>query len=127
MEFVSTSPVFLSHRDSVKTKFARHPYQCRPRTLVGHDVWIGEGALIKAGVCVGHGSVIGMGSIVTKDVQPYSIVAGNPAELIRMRFDPDVVGALLRLEWWNWSDEQLVEYGAYFNDPRMLLAKIRAP
>lgn len=70
MHFVSTSPVFLSHKDSVKTKFARHDYLPMVRTRVGHDVWIGEGAFIKAGVCIGTGAVVGMGAVVTKDVPP---------------------------------------------------------
>jgi acetyltransferase-like isoleucine patch superfamily enzyme len=87
MEFASTSPVFLSHKDSVKAEFARHDYSQDAMTTIGNDVWIGERVLIKAGVNVGHGAVVGMGSVVTKDVTPYAIVAGNPSKLIRMRFD----------------------------------------
>ena len=78
MEYVSTSPVFLDHRDSVKAKFSHHHYVWRAKTSIGHDVWIGEAALIKGGLNIGHGAVIGMGSVVTKDVPPYAIVAGNP-------------------------------------------------
>ena len=127
VDFVSTSPVFLSHRDSVKAKFARHEYSFRPRTIIGHDVWIGEGAYIKSGVRIGHGSVVGMASVVTRDVAPYSIVAGNPARLIRMRFEPHVAEALLRLQWWNWPEAKLAEYGRYFDDPASLLDRFQSP
>jgi chloramphenicol O-acetyltransferase type B len=127
VDFVSTSPVFLSHRDSVKAKFARHEYSSQPRTIIGHDVWIGEGAYVKAGVRIGHGSVVGMASVVTRDVAPYSVVAGNPARLVRMRFEADVAEALLRLQWWDWPEEKLAEYGRYFDDPVSLLDRCRTP
>lgn len=121
MEYVSTSPVFLSHRDSVKAKFSRHPYVWRTHTTIGHDVWIGENVLIKGGVKIGHGAVIGMGSVVTRDVPPYAIVAGNPARLIRMRFRPEVVEALLKLQWWNLPDEELRRLAPDFPDPEKML------
>ncbi|MDS4048381.1 CatB-related O-acetyltransferase [Accumulibacter sp.] len=121
MEYVSTSPVFLAHRDSVKTKFSRHPYAWRVRTTIGHDVWIGENVLIKGGVNVGHGAVVGMGSVVTRDVPPYAIVAGNPAHLIRMRFGAEMIEALLKLEWWNLPDQELRRLAPQFTDPEVML------
>lgn len=121
LHFVSTSPVFLSHKDSVKTKFARHEYLPIVRTHIGHDVWIGERALIKPGVRIGHGAVVGMGSVVTKDVEPYSIVAGNPAHLLRMRFDKHVVEGLLSMHWWDLPDTEIQRLGPLFNDPLKLL------
>ncbi len=117
MHFVSTSPVFLSHRDSVKTKFSRHIYQSMPKTVIGNDVWIGFGAKIRAGVSVGHGAVIGMGSVVTSDVAPYAIVAGNPAREIRRRFSPEICDGLLRSEWWLYSDKILTNCARNFNNP----------
>lgn len=120
-EFVSTSPVFLSHKDSVKAKFANHKYLPVIRTTVGNDVWIGEGVFVKAGITIGDGSVVGMGAVVTKDVAPYSIVAGNPARLIRLRFDQDVVEALLKMKWWELPGSELRRLGPAFNDPRALL------
>ncbi len=81
--------------------------------------------MIKAGVRVGHGSVVGMGSVVTRDVKPYSIVAGNPARLIRLRFEPDMISALLSLEWWNWPADKLARYGLYFDNPHELLSKVQ--
>ncbi len=126
MHFVSTSPVFLSHKDSVKTKFAHHVYSPILRTEIGADVWIGEGAFIKAGVHIGHGAVIGMGAVVTHDVPPYAVVAGNPARLIRCRFDDVVIAGLLASQWWNWSDERLLQFGPVMNDPVAFLQKIKS-
>lgn len=122
--FVSTSPVFLSHKDSIKTKFARHDYLPLLHTEIGADVWIGEGAFIKAGVHIGHGSIIGMGAVVTRDVSPYAVVAGNPARLIRYRFDADVISGLLASRWWDWSESRLREMGPYMNDPGAFLGKV---
>jgi acetyltransferase-like isoleucine patch superfamily enzyme len=120
-EYVSTSPVFLSHKDSVRTKFARHDYLPVVRTQVGNDVWIGERAMIRAGTHIGDGAVVGMGSVVTRDVPPYGIVAGNPARLIRMRFDQPVIDGLLALRWWEFDDEELRRIGPLIPDPVALL------
>jgi chloramphenicol O-acetyltransferase type B len=123
MEFVSTSPAFLSHKDSIKAKFSRHEYLPVARTTIGNDVWIGEGVFVKAGVTVGHGAVIGMGAVVTKNVPPYAVYAGNPAKLIKMRFDEEVVNALLKMQWWNLPESELAEIAKHFNDPRLMLDK----
>lgn len=124
--FVSTSPVFLSHKDSVKAKFARHEYLPSLRTTIGADVWIGDGAYIKAGVHVGHGAIVGMGAVVTRDVTPYAVVAGNPARVIRDRFEAPVIDGLLQSQWWTWSEETLSEYGPVMNDPHAFLAKLHS-
>ena len=70
---------------------------------VGHDVWIGYGATIMPGVQVGSGAIIATASVVTKDVPPFAIVGGNPAQLIRYRFDEGVREALLEIAWWDWD------------------------
>jgi acetyltransferase-like isoleucine patch superfamily enzyme len=74
---------------------AQHDY-----TVIGHDVWIGHDAVIMAGVKVGHGAIIGRNAVVTKDVEPYQIVAGNPAKPIRYRFEKEQREALLASKWW---------------------------
>lgn len=70
-------------------------------TVIGNDVWIGQNATLLPGVHVGDGAIIGLGSIVSRDVEPYTIVAGNPAKPIRKRFDSEMIELLLRLQWWN--------------------------
>ena len=121
IHFVSSSPVFLSHKDSVKTKFSRFDFSFQPKTTIGNDVWIGHGAKIKAGVKIGHGAVIGMGSIVTKDVEPYTIVGGNPAKVIRTRFDKKTIDALLKSKWWNYPDDKLRSVAKNFDNPDKFL------
>jgi acetyltransferase-like isoleucine patch superfamily enzyme len=120
LKHVSTSPVFLSHRDSIKKKFAHHHYEVNKVTSIGNDVWIGEGVFLKAGVVVGDGAAIGMGSVVTRDVPAYAIVAGNPAKLIGYRFDEATVSRLLELQWWTWPDSRLEALGDSFDDPDKL-------
>jgi len=125
MHYVSTSPVFLSHKDSVKTKFSKHDYLPEIRTVLGHDVWVGENAMIKAGVKVGTGAVVGMGAVVTKDVPAYAVVGGNPARILRYRFDHDVIKILLASKWWDLSSDNLILLGAYVDRPQLFLEKIK--
>ncbi|WP_027525703.1 chloramphenicol acetyltransferase [Bradyrhizobium sp. Ec3.3] len=74
---------------------------------IGHDVWIGHGAIVLPGRNIGTGAVVAGGAIVTKDVPAYTIVAGNPARIVRRRFSDDIAGRLARLAWWNWDHEGL--------------------
>ena len=76
-------------------------------THIGNDVWIGYKATILPGVDIGHGCIVGAQSVVTKDFPPYSVLAGNPARLIRSRFEPEVVAELLRVAWWDWPPEKV--------------------
>lgn len=78
-------------------------------TIIGNDVWIGNSATIMQGVKVGHGAIIGTNSLVTKDIEPYTIVGGNPARVIRKRFDEEAIELLLRAAWWDWPIEKITD------------------
>ena len=85
-----------------------HP-ATKSKVIIGNDVWIGINALILSGITIGDGAIIGAQSVVTKDVEPYTIVAGNPAKVIRTRFDNETINELLKIKWWNWSIERIKE------------------
>ena len=87
------------------------------RVTIGHDTWLGHGAIVLPGRHVATGAVVGAGAVVTKDVPPYTIVAGNPATEIRPRFAPDIADRLLALAWWDWDNDRL---GAALQDFRTL-------
>lgn len=106
-DWVSTSPVFHKWENIMKKNFARHEFEIFKRTTIGNDVWIGNRVMVKAGVKIADGAVIGMGSIVTKDIGPYEIWAGNPARMIRKRFDDETIATLEEMKWWNWNDEKI--------------------
>ena len=87
---------------------------------IGNDVWIGYRVTILSGVTIGDGAVLGAGSIVTKDIEPYTIVAGNPAKEIRKRFDKKTIRRLLEEKWWEWDDEKVNEnYNYLCNKPSL--------
>lgn len=74
---------------------------------IGHDTWIGHGAMIKPEVTIGHGAVVASGAVVTKDVAPYTIVGGNTARVIRPRYSEAVAGQMMDLAWWDWDHDAL--------------------
>ena len=84
--------------------------------VIGNDVWIGNNVLIRGGVRIGNGAVIGMGSVVTKDVPPYAVVGGNPAKIIKMRFDDVTIDKLLKIQWWNWDLDKIKHNNKLFYD-----------
>ena len=75
-------------------------------TVIGNDVWIGQNAVILPGVHIGDGAIIGANSVVGSDVAPYTIVAGNPAKVLRRRFDDEMTGLLLSFKWWDKSVDE---------------------
>lgn len=90
---------------------------------VGHDVWIGHGAIIMPGKNIGNGAVIGSSSVVTKDVEPYTIVVGNPAKPIRRRFSKEIGQQLDQIAWWDWSHEVIKERLNEFEDIHSFIEK----
>ncbi len=85
------------------------PVASKGPIVIGSDVWLGFGCTILTGVTIGHGAVVGAGSVVSKDIEPYAIVAGNPARVIRHRFEPATVELMLRLAWWDWDIDDILE------------------
>ena len=110
--------------DAVSTSLSvSHRYQATTKmSSIGHDVWIGHDAVIMAGVSVGHGAIVARNAVVTKDVEPYQIVAGVPARPVRYRFDADTREALLASQWWNLDHDALRELP--FEDPQAFLQAV---
>ncbi|MEQ1950406.1 DapH/DapD/GlmU-related protein [Mesorhizobium yinganensis] len=79
------------------------------QVTIGHDVWIGHGAVVMPGVSIGNGAVVGANAVVTRDVEPFAIVAGSPARMLRRRFSDNVCGRIEKLAWWDWPVETLFE------------------
>lgn len=126
LDWISTSPVFEDVKNSgTNVKFATEKIQPVKTTNIGHDVWIGEGAMIKQGVTIGNGAVIGAMAMVTKDIPAYAIVAGIPAQIIRYRFDESTISALEKSKWWDYSDDKLKEMGNFIKEPRKFIEAIK--
>lgn len=117
MEWAGMSPVFYAGRDSIKKKFSEHVLPIAKKTIVGNDVWIGRSAILLSGINIGDGAVIGAGAVVTKDVPAYAIVAGNPARIVRYRFNPKIINELQEIKWWNFSENQLKNAARLVEDP----------
>lgn len=124
-EWVSTHPSFFSNKKQagfsfvMENLFAEHKFidlEEKWHCEIGNDVWIGNNVKILEGVKIGSGSIIAMGSIVTKDIEPYSIVGGTPAKIIRKRFGKQEIDYLLDFKWWNKSITWIEEHAEYFKD-----------
>lgn len=105
-DWISTFPFFFMGEEPAFSD-AQSAYQPAGDTVIGHDVWIGAEAMIMPGVKIGDGAMIGSRALVTKDVEPYSIVGGNPARVIRKRFSDDDIRKLLEMAWWHWDLDQI--------------------
>ncbi|MDE6523567.1 MAG: CatB-related O-acetyltransferase [Muribaculaceae bacterium] len=101
-----TFPLFFEEWDLPKSEVAT-AWDNKGDIIIGNDVWIGYDAVIMAGVKIGDGAIIGARAVVTKDVEPYSIVGGVPAKEIRKRFKPDIIEKLQYLQWWNWPENKI--------------------
>lgn len=93
-------------QDAMKGK----SYPTKGNTVIGNDVWIGHGATIMPGVHIGDGAIIATKAVVTKHVEPYTIIGGNPAKPIKKRFSDDIISKLLDLQWWDWDIEKITQH-----------------
>lgn len=107
---ISTYPFSIMGGDWANRLEAENDFPHKGDTIIGNDVWTGWNSTILPGVTVGDGAVIGASAVVTKDVPPYAIVGGNPARVIRMRFEDSVIEQLLSLGWWNWEIEKITQH-----------------
>ncbi len=111
MSGISTFPFFIFGNGWETARPAEHELLYKGDTVIGNDVWIGYDALIMPGVTIGDGAIIAARSVVAADVPPYAIVAGNPAQIVRQRFDSDSVRRLQAIAWWDrptaWITEHL--------------------
>lgn len=106
MNAASTFPFYIFEGWEQETP-STDVFSFKGDTVVGNDVWIGQNATILPGVHIGDGAIIGASSVVASDVEPYSIVAGNPAKQLRKRFDSELIAILLELKWWELPIEQI--------------------
>lgn len=106
MDWISTFPFFFMPEEPAFAD-AENAYRPAGDTVVGNDVWIGAEAMIMPGIRIGHGAMIGSRALVTRDVPPYTIVAGNPAREIRKRFSDEEIAMLLEMAWWDWPIERI--------------------
>ncbi|MCI4668891.1 MAG: CatB-related O-acetyltransferase [Bacteroidia bacterium] len=107
-EAMSTYPFAIfgnGWEDAMKGK----SYPNKGDLIIGNDVWIGYNATIMAGIKIGDGAIIATNATVTKDVEPYTIVGGNPAKEIRKRFSEDTIERLMKLQWWNWDIKKITQ------------------
>lgn len=122
---VSTHPAFFSVTQPLAATFSKtDTYSPFAPILIGHDVWIGFGALVMDGVTIGNGAVIAAGAVVTRDVPPYAVVGGVPAKVLKHRFSEEICQQLEKLQWWNKPDDWLRQHCDFFLSPSILLKEL---
>ena len=134
LKIVSTSP--LDHSGVIKNIFGAVRPDLSPlpnvrhnprQIIIGNDVWIGKSVTIMGGVKIGNGAVIGAGAVVAKDIPPYAIAVGNPARVVKYRFDKETIRKLLAVKWWNWSLEKIADNFPLMNDVEKFLEAHYSP
>lgn len=128
VDWVGTSIMFYctkEYEEGNNGKFYKRFFNPFAKTIVGNDVWIGANVIIKSGVTISDGAVIGMGSVVTKNVGPYEIWAGNPARFIRKRFPDDLCTKLLEIKWWDMDDSTISNLSVFMNDPYKFVEEVK--
>lgn len=129
LDWASTYP-FAAMRGHFPQAQAPEDYHAsRGDVVIGHDVWLGSGCMILSGVTVGHGAVVAARAVVTRDVPPYAVVAGNPARVVRHRFPPEVAEALVAAAWWDRPQAEVSRLVPLLQSGQVeaLLAALRAP
>lgn len=110
----------LVNKNYQRPQFDERRGQCYPK--IENDVWIGENVTLAMGITIGNGSIIAANSVVTKSTPPYSILAGNPAKIVKYRFDEKTIKSLLKSEWWEYDYFDLINYN--FEEPELFLKEI---
>jgi acetyltransferase-like isoleucine patch superfamily enzyme len=130
--FVSLHPAFFSTKSQTgftytdKTLFDEESYvdaEKRYMVEIGNDAWICHSAMIRGGIRIGDGAIVAMGAVVTKDVPPYAIVGGNPAKIIKYRFDDSIIDFLLQHKWWDKSEDWIKDNISYFSNINLFMEK----
>lgn len=120
---LSTNSVF--YKSGITDKFANKiDYDEEPRTYIGNDVWIGNGAVVMDGVKIGDGAVVASRAVVAKDVPPYAVVGGVPAKILKYRFSQEVIDKLLKIRWWDLSDEDIQKALPIFTEKNITTEKL---
>lgn len=121
MNWVSTSPTFYNVGGGTGHKLGDNIPPEQKRTIIGNDVWIGSRVIIMQGVKISDGAIIGAGSVVTRDIPPYAVVAGVPARIIKYRFDESLIRRLQCSKWWDLPEDRLINLSDRFIDPELFL------
>ena len=109
-DWVTTYPFGHIHQNIFNNFNGEGHPSTKGDVIIGNDVWIGGNVTIMSGVTIGDGAVIANNSHVVKNIEPYSLVGGNPAKLIKYRFTPEQIKKLLEIKWWNWDDEKINKF-----------------
>jgi acetyltransferase-like isoleucine patch superfamily enzyme len=116
VNLITSYPFGTIHQDVFPFSNQFHPV-IKGDVVVGNDVWIGQGSTIMMGIKIGDGAIIAANSHVVKDVEPYSIVGGNPAKVLKKRFTDEQIQKLLEIKWWDWTEEKINKALPYLCNP----------
>jgi acetyltransferase-like isoleucine patch superfamily enzyme len=118
-DWVTTYPFGHLHQDVFNSFNGKGHPSTKGDVIIGNDVWIASNVTIMSGVTIGDGAVIAANSHVVKNVEPYAVVGGNPARLIKLRFTPQQIKSLLEIKWWDWPDEKINEFAPLLCNPNI--------